>query len=41
MEREVETYRDFRGTCEKLIKVNEAICVARPVDTPGQEKERH
>jgi len=41
MEREVETYRDFRGTCDKLIKVNEAICVARPVDASGQEKKRH
>ena len=31
IEREVETYRDFRATCEQLLEVNEAICDARPV----------
>ena len=40
VEREVETYRDFRSTCGKLIEVSEAICDARPVEATGQEKKR-
>jgi hypothetical protein len=40
MEREVETYRDFRATCGKLIEVSEANCDARPVEATGQEEKR-
>jgi hypothetical protein len=41
IEREVETYRAFRDTCDRLVGVNEAICDARPADAAsGQEKKR-
>jgi hypothetical protein len=40
IEREVETYRSFRGTCERLLDVNEAICDTRPVEAAGLEKKR-
>mgnify|MGYP001607953985 CR=1 FL=1 len=40
MEREVETYRSFRATCDRLFDVNEVICDARPVEAAGQEKKR-
>ena len=39
IEREVETYRGFRATCERLLDVNESICDARPVE-PAEEKKR-
>ena len=29
-QREVETYKQFRALCEKLIEVNQALCEARP-----------
>ncbi len=35
LQREVETYRHFRGCCQELIKVNELICDARPVEGAG------
>jgi len=35
IEREVGTYRRFRGLTDDLLEVNEAICNARPVVTPG------
>lgn len=38
-QREVETYRSFRATCDRLLDANEAICTARPVEG-GQEKKR-
>jgi hypothetical protein len=37
---EVETYRGFRATCERLFEVNEAICDARPVEPAEGEKKR-
>jgi hypothetical protein len=40
IEREVETHRGFRATCDRLLDVNEAICDARPVEAPGLEKKR-
>jgi hypothetical protein len=40
IEREVEAYRAFRDTCDRLIGINEAICDARPMDAAGQEKKR-
>ncbi len=40
IEREVETYRGFRATCDQLLGVNEAICEGRPVETSGLEKKR-
>jgi len=40
MEREVETYRDFRTTCDRLLDVSEEICELRPVEATGQEKKR-
>ena len=41
IQNEVETYREFRATCEQLIEVNEAICEARPVKEPTEtEKKR-
>ncbi len=38
LEREVECYRGFRATCERLIEVNEAICEAQPLDASEAEK---
>lgn len=41
LEREVETHRGFRGICDRLLDVNEAICDARPVEASGElEKKR-
>jgi len=40
IEREVETYRGFRATCDRLIDVNQTICEARPAEVLGPEKER-
>ena len=40
IEREVETHRAFRSTCDQLLDVNEAICDARPVEATGVEKKR-
>jgi hypothetical protein len=41
IEREVETYRTFRTTCDRLVEVNEAICDARPVEAQDAlEKKR-
>ena len=37
---EVETYREFRATCERLLEVNESICEARPVEPAVPEKKR-
>ena len=40
IEREVETYRDFRATCGRLVDVNEALCEARPIEGAATEKKR-
>lgn len=40
IEREVETYRSFRATCDRLLQVNETICDARPVEPSSLEKKR-
>lgn len=40
IEREVQTYRAFRTTCDRLLDVNEAICEARPVEGAPPEKKR-
>jgi hypothetical protein len=40
IEREVETYRTFRATCDRLLDVNEAICDARPVQGAETGKKR-
>jgi hypothetical protein len=40
LEREVETYRQFRTRCQQLIEVNEALCEVRPLDAVGPEKKR-
>ena len=37
MQREVEAYKGFRATCERLLDVNESICDSRPVE-PAVEK---
>jgi hypothetical protein len=36
LEREVETYRQFRATSEEVVQVNEALCDLRPV--PAQRE---
>ncbi len=38
IEREVAEYRDFPATCDRLLKVNEAICDGRPVHESTPEK---
>ena len=40
IEREVETYRGFRATCDRLLEVNQAICEARPVEVLEPERKR-
>lgn len=41
MEREVETYKEFRDTCDRLLVVNESLCDARPLQAPDAlEKKR-
>ena len=40
IEREVETYRGFRETCDRLLVVNEAICDARPLQDAEAGKKR-
>jgi hypothetical protein len=40
IEREVQTYKTFRATCDQLVAVNEAICDARPVEAGAIEKKR-
>ncbi len=40
IEREVAEYRDFRAMCDRLLKVNEAICDGRPVHESTPEKKR-
>ena len=40
IQREVDAYRVFRTTCERLFDVNESICEARPIN-PTAEKKRH
>ena len=40
IEREVETYRGFRATCDRLLDVNESICDARPVAPAAKKKRR-
>lgn len=42
IEREVAAYKDFRKTCEELVKINEKICDLRPMEnlraqTPSTE----
>ena len=32
IEQEVEAYKDFRKTCDELVKINEKICDLRPVE---------
>lgn len=32
IEREVQTYKTFRATCDRLLAVNESICDARPIE---------
>lgn len=36
LEREVENYHQFRGVCERLLEVNEAICKLRPTEAPSE-----
>jgi hypothetical protein len=38
IEREVETYRTFRETCDRLVAVNENLCDARPLDSAELKK---
>lgn len=40
IDREVETYREFRAACEQLLDLNEVICDARPVEPAGEKKKR-
>jgi len=42
IEREVEVYQTFRGTCDRLVAINENICDTRPIDVSeeGKKKER-
>ena len=40
IEREVQTYRGFRATCERLLVVNEVLCDARPMGSVAMEKKR-
>jgi len=40
IDREVETYREFRVACEQLLAINEFICDARPVEPAGEKKKR-
>ena len=40
IEREVQTYKTFRATCDQLLAVNEAICDARPIGEGEMEKKR-
>ena len=40
IEREVQTYKMFRATCDQLVAVSDAICDARPVEAGAMEKKR-
>jgi hypothetical protein len=40
IEREVETYRTFRDTCDRLVAVNEGLCDARPLDSSEEQKKK-
>lgn len=40
IESEVQTYRGFRATCERLVDVNEALCDVRPMNGASAEKKR-
>lgn len=37
IEREVKAYKDFRKTCDELVKINEKICDWRPVEDRKEE----
>ena len=37
---EVETYRHFRQTCQRLVELNEQICEARPLDDERERRGR-
>jgi hypothetical protein len=41
IEREVQTYKTFRTTCDRLLAVNETICDARPIEGGEVEKKRN
>ena len=41
IQREVDTYREFRATCEQLFDVDDSICDARSVELSEGEKKRH
>lgn len=38
IEREVETHRKFRETCDRLVEVSENLCEARPLDASEEQK---
>ena len=40
IEREVETYRGFRATCDRLFDVNDTICDARPLEPQAAEEKK-
>jgi hypothetical protein len=40
IEREVETYRTFRNTCDQLIAINENLCDSRPVEASEELKKK-
>jgi hypothetical protein len=40
IEREVQTYKTFRATCDRLLAVNESICDARPIEGEEVKKKR-
>jgi hypothetical protein len=40
LEREVESYRQFRQTCQELVDVNETLCELRPVEDEGESAAR-
>lgn len=40
IEREVESYRGFRSTCDRLFEVNDAICEARPLEPLAVEEKK-
>lgn len=37
LQREVETYKQFRESCRELVEINEKICEARPLEEPAAE----
>ena len=40
LELEVDAFRDFRSTCDRLFDVNESICDARPLEAASEDEKK-